>query len=178
MTKSAMIDFFQQSIGQKPLIRLYLKYNAYYTYWFPFAASKKLFLAAKEDDFIIDGFSIRRFRDVKKLEFKDDKCVEILKTEKVLDGIVAPDIDLSDWHSTFLSLQKLKKNIIIEHESLEEKEWDYWIGSIEKVLKTKVLFRHFDADGIWQDDPYEIPFSRITSVTFDSRYVSVFSKYV
>lgn len=68
--------------------------------------------------------------------------------------------------------------MLIEHESPDDKEWEYWIGRIEKVLKTKVLFLHFDADGIWQDEPYEIPFSRITSVTFDSRYVTVFSKYV
>ena len=178
MKKAEMIELLQHSAEQKPLLRLFLKYDAYYTYWFPFGASKKLLLGAKEDDFIIDGFSIRRISDIKKVEFKDDKCVEILKAEKVLDRICAPEIDLSDWHSAFLSLQKLEKNIIIEHESLEEKDWDYWIGRIEKVLKTKVVFRHFDADGIWQEEPYEIPFSRITSVTFDSRYVTVFSKYV
>lgn len=60
-----MIELFQCSTEQKPLLRLYLKYDAYYTYWFPFEASEKLFLAAKEDDFIINGFSIRRFRDIK-----------------------------------------------------------------------------------------------------------------
>lgn len=173
-----MKELFQQSIKPKPLIRLCLKYDVCYTYWFPFAASNKLFLAAKEDDFIIDGFSIRRFSDVKKLKLKNDKCVEILRAEKVLDGIAAPDIDLTDRHGAFLSLQRLEKNNIIEHESLEEKECDFWIGSIEKVLKTKVLFRHFDANGIWQDALYEIPFSRITSVTFDCRYVRVFSKYM
>ena len=178
MKKTEMIDLLQSSVEQKPLLRLFLKYDAYYSYWFPFGASQKLFLAAKEDDFIIDGFSIRRICDIRKIEFKDDKCNEILKAEKALDCLSAPKIDLSDWHSAFLSLQKLKKNIIIQHESLEEKEWDYWIGRIEKVLKTKVIFRHFDADGIWQEEPYEIPFSRITSVTFDSRYVNVFSKYV
>lgn len=178
MKKAEMIDLLQRSVEQKQLLRLFLKYDAYYSYWFPLGASQKLLLAAKEDDFIIDGFSIRRISDIKKIEFKDDKCSEILKAEKVLDRLSAPAIDLSDWHSAFLSLQKIEKNIIIEHESLEEKEWDFWIGRIEKVLKTKVVFRHFDADGIWQEEPYEIPFSGITSVTVDSRYVNVFSKYV
>ena len=178
MKKAEIIELFKQSTELKPLIRLHLKYDVSYSYWFPFKASEKLFLAAREEDFITNGFSILRFRDIKRLEFKDDKCVEILKAEKILDGVVAPDIDLTDWHAAFLSLQKLKKNIIIEHETQNENEWEYWIGRIEKVLKTKVLFRHFDADGIWQDEPYEIPFSSITSVTFDSRYVTVFSKYV
>ena len=178
MRKSEKKELFRRSIEQKPLLRLFLKYDAYYTYWFPFGASDKLFLAAKEDDFIINGFSIRRFSDIKKLELKDDKSVEILRAERVLEGISAPDINLDDWHSAFLSLERLDKNIVIEHESLDEKEWEYWIGRIEKVLKTKVIFRHFDADGIWQEEPYEIPFSRITSVSIDNRYVNVFSKYV
>lgn len=178
MKKANMIELFQQSAEQKSLIRLLLKYDAYDTFWVPFGASEKLFLVAKEDDFIIDGFSIRRFRDVKELECKDGKCNKILKAEKALDGVVAPDIDLTDWHSTFLSLQKLGKNIIIQHESLNEDEWEYYIGRIEKVYKTKVIFLHFDADGVWQEKPVEIPFSSITSVSFDNRYVTVFSKYV
>ena len=178
MKKAKIIELLQRSVEQKPLLRIFLKYDAFYTYWFPFGASEKLLLAAKEDDFIINGFSIRRIRDIKKIEYKDDKCNEILKAEKVLDSLSAPVIDLTDWHSAFMSLQTLDKNIIFEHESLEEQEWDYWIGRIEKVKNKKVVFRHFDADGIWQKEPYEIPFSRITSVTFDSRYVNTFSKYV
>jgi hypothetical protein len=38
--------------------------------------------------------------------------------------------------------------------------------------------RGFDADGIWDEEPTEILFSNVTSVTFGSRYVEVFSKYV
>ncbi len=179
MKKAEMIELFRRSVDTKPLIRLYLKYEVYYTYGFPFGASEKLFYILREDDFITNGYTIRRFCDVKKLEIKDDeKYVDILKAEKVLDGISAPYIDLANWNSVFLSLSRLGKNIIIEHESLDEDNWEYYIGKIEKVLKTKVLFWHFDADGIWQDELYEIPFSKITSVTFDSRYVNIFSKYV
>ena len=179
MKKTEVIELFRNSIETKQLIRLYLKYDAYYTHWFPLGASEKLFYVLEEDDFTINGFSIRRFRDVKKLEIKDDKkYAEILKAEKVLDGVSAPEIDLTNWYSVFLSLYRIGNNIIIEHESLNEDEWEYYIGKIEKVLKTKVLFRHFDAEGVWQDELYDIPYSRITSVTFDSRYVNVFSKYV
>lgn len=179
MKKREMIELFRQSVDTKPLTRLYLNYDAYETYWFPLGASEKLFYVLKEDDFIINGFSIRRFCDLKKIEIKDDKKYnDILKAEKIFDGVIVPDIDLTNWHSVFMSLYRIGNNIIIEHESLIEEEWEYYIGKIEKVLKTKVLFRHFDAEGNWQDEFYEIPFSRITSVTFDSRYVNVFSKYV
>ena len=133
MKKAEMIELLQSSVEQKPLLRLFLKYDAYYTYWFLFGASKKLLLGAKEDDFIIDGFSIRRISDIKKVEFKDDKCVEILKAEKVLDRICAPEIDLTDWHSAFLSLQKLEKNIIIKHESLEETARRLRYGCFDRI---------------------------------------------
>ena len=145
---------------------------------FPLEQAQNCFWQQKRTISLSTVFQYEGSATLKKIELKDDKCNEILKAEKVLDRLSAPEIDLTDWHSAFLSLQKLDKNIIIQHESLEEKEWDFWIGRIEKVLKTKVVFRHFDADGIWQEEPYEIPFSRITSVTFDSRYVNVFSKYV
>ena len=35
-----------------------------------------------------------------------------------------------------------------------------------------------DADGIWEEELYEIPYNKITSVSFDTRYVNVFSKYL
>lgn len=35
-----------------------------------------------------------------------------------------------------------------------------------------------DADGVWIDELFEMPFSQITSITFGSRYVEVFSKYL
>ena len=89
-----------------------------------------------------------------------------------------PDLDLTDWHSVFLSLQRIGKNIIVEKESLDEDEWEFAIGHIEKVLKNKLLFKHFDADGIWQEELLEIPFSQITTVKFGSRYVETFSKYI
>ena len=101
----------------------------------------------EEDDFIIDGFAIRRFCDLTKVQIKEDKCIEIIKNEGILNNLSAPDIDLTDWHSVFLSLQRIGKNIIVEKESLDDDECEFAIGNIEKVLKNKILFKHFDADG-------------------------------
>ncbi len=178
MKKSEMKEIISSAIKPRNLCRVYFKYDENYYYYFPVQTSEKLFLGVEEDDFILDGFSVRRFRDVTKVELKNDKCIDIIRAEGILNNLSVPEIDLTDWHSTFLSLQLLNKNIIIEQESLYEDEYEFYIGHIEKVLKTKILFRHFDADGVWEDEPYEIPFSKITSVTFDSRYVNVFSKYV
>ena len=178
MKKSEMRELVRSAIEPKDLCRMFFKYDVNYRYYFPFQVSDKLFLGAEEDDFVIDGFAIRRFCDFTKVQIKNDKCVEIIKNEGILSNISTPEIDLTDWYSVFLSLQRTGKNIIIEKESLDEDEWEFAIGCIEKVLKKKVLFKHFDADGIWQDDLLEIPFSGITTVIFGSRYVETFSKYV
>ena len=178
MKKSEVIELINLALKKNGMCNIFFKYNHHYSYQFPLKTSDKLFLSANEDDFIIDGFSIRRFCDIKKIEIKNDKCVEIIKSEGVLDNLLVPEIDITDWYNTFLSLSKLDINIIVEKESLNDDECEFAIGKIVKVLKTKVVFNHFDADGIWQEDYCEIPYSQITSVTFASRYVDVFSKYV
>ncbi len=178
MKKIEIIELINMAVKSKEMCRIFFKYNYYYSYHFPLITSEKLFLSANEDDFIVDGFTIRRFSDIKKLEIKNDKCVEIIKCEGVLDDIKVPEIDITDWYNTFLSLSKLNINIIVEKESLDDNECEFAIGKIVKVLKTKVIFKGFDADGVWQEDFYEIPYSQITSVTFASRYVDIFSKYV
>lgn len=178
MKKFEINELINMAVKTEGLCRILFKYDTDYSYLFPLMTSEKLFLSANEDYFIIDGFTVRRFCDVKKAELKNDKCVEIIICEGLLDNIKVPEIDITDWYSVFLSLSELNINIIVEKESLDDDECEFAIGKIEKVLKTKVIFKHFDADGIWKEDCYEIPYSQITSVTFSSRYVNVFSKYV
>ncbi len=178
MKKLEIIELINTAVKSKDLCRIFFKYNFYYSYHFPLITSEKLFLSANEDDFIIDGFTVRRFCDIKKVEVREDKYVEIIKREGVLDNLIVPEIDVTDWYSVFSSLSELNINIIVEKESLDDDECEFAIGKIIKVFKTKVVFKHFDADGIWQDENYEIPYSQITSITFASRYVDVFSKYV
>ncbi len=178
MKKFEINELINMAVKSEELCRIFFKYDTDYSYLFPLMTSEKLFLSANEDYFIIDGFTVRRFCDVKKVEIKNDKCVEIIKCEGVLDNIKVPEIDITDWYSVFLSLSKLNINIIVEKENLNDGECEFAIGKVVKVLKTKVIFNHFDADGIWQEDCYEIPYSQITSITFSSRYVDIFSKYV
>lgn len=178
MKKSEMKELVLSAIETKTLCLMSFKYALCRLHCFPFQMSDRFFLGAKHDDFSIDGFEIRRFCDMTKAELNNDRRNEILKAEGILDAVSAPEIDLTDWHSIFLSLQKLGKNIIVEKESLDADECEFAIGRIEKVSKNKILFKHFDADGIWQEELLEIPFSQITTVTFGSRYVEVFSKYV
>ena len=178
MKKSEMKELVRGAVEKKDLCRMSFKYSYDYFFYFPQKTSDRLFISAIHDDFIVDGFSIRRFSDLTDVHFYNDKRDEIIKAEGVLDGVEVPDVDILDWYSALSTIKDMGKYIIIEHESLDDDEEEFYIGRIEKVLKNKVLFRHFDADGVWQDEAYEIPFSQITSVTFGSRYVEVLSKYI
>jgi hypothetical protein len=178
MTKQEIRGVFAACMEQKMLCRTFLKYDGFYRYYFPLRMTERFFLGAEEDDFLLDGLCIRLFRDVKKAEIKNDICLDIAKKEGLIDLLTAPEIDLSSWQTIFLGLAEMERNIIVEGETAEHDRAQFAIGRIERVAKNRLFLRHFDGDGIWQNEPYEIPFTEITSVTFGSRYVEIFSKYL
>ncbi|ADU27020.1 hypothetical protein [Ethanoligenens harbinense] len=178
MKKTKIKEVVLTCLNQGKLCRIDFRYDLNYRYYIPLIASDKLFLGMEDDDFILDGYAIRRFKDVTKAQIKEGIYEKILHAEGVFNGIVTPNVDLTDWKTIFTSLQKKSQNIIVEKESLDENEWEFVIGRIEKIYKKHVYIRHFDAEGIWQSEPYKIPYAEITTVTFASRYVDVFSKYL
>lgn len=178
MTKQQIREVFRACMEQKMLCRTFMKYDDFYRYYVPLGMNERFFLGAEEDDFLLDGFCIRLFRDVKKAEVKNDICLGIIKKEGLLDHLITPEIDLSRWQTIFLSLSGIGRNIIVEGERTDHAASQFAIGRIERVTAKCVFLRHFDGDGIWQKEPYEIPYSEITSVTFGSRYVEMFSKYL
>jgi pyruvate/2-oxoglutarate/acetoin dehydrogenase E1 component len=178
MTKAEMKNIVNQAIKDKNLCRMYFKYHANYWYYFPLASSEKLFLGTEENDFLIDGYTIRRYTDLKKIQIKNDLCNLILKNEGIIDGIQIPNIDILNWETVFRSLKRTNKNIIVERESINKKNNIFLIGRIDKVFKEFTYFYHFDADGVWDIDPYKIPYTEITSISFDTRYIKFYSKYL
>ena len=178
MKKSDIKILLNNSIEKRQLCRVKFDYDGNTWFVFPLLTNDKLFLCANEDDFILNGYSIRRFKDVVKAEYQEGKILSMIQEEKISERIIDPNIDMSDWQTIFTSLKEQNKNIIIENEKVEEDDYSFVIGRIIKVTKTKVVMQHFDADGIWEEELYEIPYSKITSVSFDTRYVNVFSKYL
>ncbi len=178
MKRAEIKELVAACAQERKLCRVFLSYDAEYSYYFPLIFNDRLFLGAEEDDFLLDGYAIRRFRDVTKAEIKDDLCTNILKREGVVDSIVLPDVDMTSWETIFTSLKGREKNVIVEMEGPNRAEWAFVIGRIEKVYKKLVYIRHFDADGSWQTSPIKIPYTQITSVIFASRYVDTFSKYL
>lgn len=156
--------------------RMFFKYDANYFYYVPVEFNEKFFYGIEEDDFITNGFCIRKISDLKKVEIKDDKCVEFLKNEKTFDNICPPEVCLDNWKTIFESLQKSEKFVIVQKEDLDEKESSFTIGRISKINNASLRMQDFDADGVWSKT--DIRFRDITSVTFKSRYVSVWEKYL
>ena len=178
MSKGKMREIVSKCLEERRLCRAYFKYDDRYWYLLPLLANDKLFLSAEEYDFSINGYQIRRFQDMAKAEIKDDLCCKILLEENIIGSVTTPKVDIANWRTIFGSLMILNKNVIVEKESIKKKEGMFVIGRIEKVSKHAAHVRHFDADGIWQDEPYKIPYDEITSLTFGSRYIEIFSKYV
>ena len=178
MSKVEMRETLATCAARRQVCNAYFKYEYHCWNLIPLTVGEKLFLSAEEDDFILDGFTVRRFRDLTDVKAKDDMCGEILRQEGIIDALTIPAVSTASWESVFSDLQRLGENVIVESESRSDDESGFVIGRIEKVCRRSVFVRHFDADGIWQESSISIAYVDITSVTFDSRYVRVFSKYL
>lgn len=173
-TMRELRDGLNKCSEPRTLCGVEFEYSDHPVYGFPAAVGEQLFLLAEEDDFILDGFTIRRLRDIYEFKSKKGMYQQISEAEG-LTRFEAPAVDISDWRSVFTSLRKLGKNVIVEN---EYEDGFFRIGRIEEVAEDHVLLRHYDADGIWQEQPVRIEYREVTSVTFGSRYVEIFSKYV
>lgn len=109
----------------------------------------------------------------KKAEIKNDVCEEINRLNGVAEQIKAPQIDISSWQSIFNSLRECGEWAIVENEN----EDIFHIGIILKAGKNKLTMREFDADGKWQEET-KIPYKEITSVSFKTRYIDNWRKYL
>ena len=174
MKKQEKIDLIQKAIQETVICRCYFVYDQNYFYYYPNAVNEKFFLGQEEDDFLLDGYCIRKISQLKKIEVKDDKCQEINKLFGITDQVVDPGIDINSWQSIFESLSKLDTYIQIEDAFGEQ----FAIGIIQKVLKDKLYFKHFDADGIWDEADLEIRYSQITSVCWGTRYAQYWKRYM
>ncbi len=173
MKKSKIIKRLSERILPHRMCRVFMDYDGgYYLHYFPIKVNEKFFLGAIEDDFQLDGFRICPINRVKKVEPRDSKCLDININEGVVDKLYTPNVSISGWRPIFRSLKGMNRYVMVDTEN------SLYVGVIEAVKKHSVILRHFDADGIWQEHPVKIRFKDIQSVTFGSRYVDVFSKYI
>lgn len=178
MARKTIREMTNDAIEHEKVANYYMRYNENYYNLIPISANRQLFLSIVEDDFIFDGFRVSQFKDVKKMRIKNDKCDEIIRNEGLFKGLHVPDIDLENWKTVFEGLKALGKSIIVEYETAEGIDDSVTIGRIERVYKSCLYMYSFDADGIWDTEPYRIPYNEVTSATFGSRYINVFTKHI
>ena len=174
MKKQEKLDLIQKGIEETVICRCYFTYDQNYFYYYPLAVNDTFILGQEEDDFLLDGYCIRKISHLKKVEIKNDKCHEINKLYGIVDGVVNPGIDITSWQSIFQALSQLDTYLQIE----DSINGQFSIGEIENVLKDKLYFRSFDADGVWDEDALEIRYSQITSVSWGTRYAQYWKRYL
>ena len=173
MKRQEKLEVIRRGIENVEICRCYFTFDQWFWYCYPNKVNEKFILGQEEDDFILDGYFIRRIPQLRKVEIKTDKCNEINRMLGIAAQVAVPDVDISSWRSIFESLAKLDEYIIIEDNINRQ----FAIGEIEKVLKDRLYFRRFDADGIWDENSIEIRYSTITSVEWASRYALGWKQY-
>ncbi len=174
MKKQEKLDVIQSAIENPQLCRCYFTYDENYYYYYPNAVNDTFLLGQEENDFLLDGYCIRKISHLEKVEIKNDLCNAICKDMGLHDSIKMPDVDITNWRSIFTSLKAMDRFMIIEN----ERTGAFAIGLIEKVLPNKIYFKPFDADGIWDDVGLEIRYSEITTIKWGTRYTEAWQKYL
>lgn len=174
MKKQEKIQLIQRGIEGTGLCRCLFAYDQHDFYCYPNAVNDKFLLAQKDDDFLLDGYCIRRMFQLKRVEIRDDTYQRIHALYGIVDQVVNPGIDISSWQHIFASLLPLDVFIEIE----DAVNGQFWIGTIERVCRDKLRFRPFDADGLWAVDSLELRYSQITSVSWATRYAHYWQRYL
>ena len=148
-------------------------------YGFPLKQGKEILLVQYQYDFQLDGYQMILLEDITAVRSDEyERFSELIfKNEGQFDQIRTPIFEnINNWEVVFKQLKLMGTNIIVECESLEEN--DFYIGEIVAITKTAVQLLYFDGLGVWDEEATEIPFTEITSVSFESRYINIISKYV
>ncbi|MES2826679.1 MAG: hypothetical protein V4687_00925 [Bacteroidota bacterium] len=141
--------------------------------------TKEFLVLQETDDFLLQGFKIIPLNTVTKIRYnKIDKCYDkIMRSEKVSDEInYTHKVDLTNWSTIFTTIKELGFNVIIKNEHPEEGTFD--IGPIIKITAKSVRIRYFNAEGYLSPYTTKFKWKHISVVTFDDRYINVFSKYL
>ena len=173
MKKSKIIKRLSECVISHALCGVEFKNcESYFENYFPLKVNENFFLGAIEDDFQLDGFRIWPISKISKAKVRKGKRLDIEISEGIVDQLYTPKVNISGWKQIFRSLKDLNRYVMIETDDF------MYVGSIIRIKKHSVIIKHFDAEGVWQEEPVKIRFDEIQSVTFGSRYVEVFSKYV
>jgi len=150
---------------------------------FVVAVSRQLLFLRQFNDFHVDGFCIVRLGDIEEIRSNAEERLweRMLAGERTTDTLEpAPELPIDSMRELLVALHERGENLTLECEfpADSEEEDEFFIGRIETVEPGCVLFRHFDAEGHWEEDASGIEFEEITTVQIDSPYCRIYSRYL
>ena len=174
MKKQEKIDLIAAGIAKKQIVRVYYKYDDNYWYFYPNAVNERFMLGQEENDFQLNGYQVRKISDLIKTEIKDDLCQTINEWKGLVNEVHAQEVDISSWQTIFNSPALQGKCVIIQ----DENSGVFRIGYIRKACARNVSLFHFGANGEFEEEPYDFPYSKITSLSWDTRYATTWHEYL
>lgn len=153
---------------------------------FILAQSQELLLIRPDLDFLLDGFTIVRKKDVKRLRHSNSERTikKIMKAEGFMDNILEfqKPLSLVSWTEIFKTLKKYDFHVIVETVEATAKNKEgvlhFWIGPIRKVMSEAVSIHNYNNNGLLDAGPTTIKFEEIHTLKFDDRYSTIFRKYL
>lgn len=176
MTKEQISSVLKSCVSPSAIARVKFYFRDYDEFFFPLKVSDRLFLGLVERDFLLDGFSVRRLYDVEEVEPVRGTYLKIHRAEGTLSQVSVPPISITSWRSACSFLATSGEIVIVETE--EEGSDAFHIGRILAVGEQSVRFRAFDGSGVWEERPSVLPYQHIKALTFGSRYITTYAKYI
>ena len=177
MNKSEARDILVSCLKPPTICRVLFQYHNYDEFFFPLKVSEKLFLGVSENDFRLDGYTVRRLKDIVQAEPVRGTYLKIHRAEGTLNRLHLPPLPIHDWHTVCDALSASNELVILECDT-KENENRFLCGKFTAVATPGIRFLPFDGDGVWQGHPVTILYNTITAITFGSRYITTFAKYL
>ncbi len=178
MTRAEMKDVAESAIAEMKFVVVTLKVSDAEFCLFPLLSGDSLLLGMDEYNFDFDGYSVFAYSDIKTLRPESERRNAILRAERLAERAVIPAVKLKDWRTALKSISELYPQFIIEGTYDDTGEEFFLAGSVEDLSLDELYFKNFDADGVWESEPYQLYYSEIFRVNFGSRYVEVLSRHL
>jgi len=141
--------------------------------------SKDFVLFQASEDFKVSGYFVFNTNNIVSVKHdayeKHYDKIMILRKEFQKIGITY-EINLANWISVLKSIQSRKLAVVIELKEIESPPF-LNMGSIKNIDQSAVYIQRFNEQGIIDEIVTPIYFKHITKITFDTKYINVFSKY-
>jgi hypothetical protein len=147
---------------------------------FILAMSEDFLLLQLGTDFMLHEYAIIKIGDYDSIRHSSYERTfkRIIKAEGIFAthyGFDKP-LPLTSWNDILKTLKEYDTDVIIKN--FRKDYLDFWIGSIKRVSDKSVSIHNYDPDGVLDSKPSLIQLDTINILTFGSRYLTIFKKYL